>query len=99
MPTKVCHTQVILVNQTQALKSGRPNNRKNLKIPVFGGLWVYLVIFEFVTMTLKENLVLFDLYESQFPYIWENLNLVFLIGKNNKLKLSIESCNYCVIQA
>ena len=38
-----------------------PNNRKNLKISVFGGLKVYLVIFEFVTMTPKENLVLFDL--------------------------------------
>ena len=38
-----------------------PNNRKNLKIPVFGGPRVYLVIFEFVAMEPQENLVFFDL--------------------------------------
>ena len=33
---------------TQALKFGFTNNRKTLKIPVFGGSKVYLVIFGFV---------------------------------------------------
>ena len=36
-------------------------NRKNLKIPVFGGLRVNLVVFEFVPMIPQENLVKFDL--------------------------------------
>ena len=45
----------------QAPKFGFTNNQKTLKIPVFGGLWVYLVIFVFVSMTPEENLVLFDL--------------------------------------
>ena len=58
-----------------------PNNHKTLKIPVFGGLWVYLVIFEFVAMTPQENLVLFDLLICHFQCIWDNLNLVFLIEK------------------
>ena len=38
-----------------------PNNGKNLKIPVFGGPRVYLVIFDFVSMAPQENLVFFDL--------------------------------------
>ena len=54
-------------------------NRKNLKIPVFGGLRVNLVVFEFVPMIPQENLVKFDLWKNHFQYIWENLNLVFLI--------------------
>ena len=43
-----------------------PNNRKNLKIPVFGGPRVYLVIFEFVAMAPQENLIFFDLYKILF---------------------------------
>ena len=67
-----------------------PNNHKTLKIPVFGGLWVYLVIFEFVVMTPKENLVLFDFTNSHLKSIWIYLDLVFLKGKNtNKLFLKI----------
>ena len=52
--------------QSQAPKFVCTNNRKTLKIPVFGGLWGYLVIFEFVAMTTEENLVLFDLYKVIF---------------------------------
>ena len=64
---------------TKHLNLVRPNNRKNLKIPVFGGLRVNLVVFEFVPMIPQENLVKFDLWKNHFQCIWENLNLVFLI--------------------
>ena len=73
--------ETIQSSHGQAPKFGFTNNRKTLKIPVFGGPRVYLVVFVFVAMTSQETLVLFDLYESHFQYIWENLNLVFLIEK------------------
>ena len=53
--------QYVLLVRTKHLNLVEQINRKNLKIPVFGGLRVNLVVFEFVPMIPQENLVKFDL--------------------------------------
>ena len=51
----------MLYDEAQGLKFGLIKYRKNLKISVFVGSKVYLVIFGFGTYALPRNLVFFDL--------------------------------------
>ena len=86
---------------------------KTSKIPVFGGAYVYLVIFGFVIMAFRSNLEKFDLYKSILNKfgkiciwcfcqigIWSNSgDLICLkIDKNSTFKFTLNISGLFILQ-